>query len=52
MLIRDMENFPAVRQYKVDVVTVDGDQRNAKGVLTGGFLNAKVTIYNKHNHNG
>lgn len=48
MLIRDLENFAEIRQSKVDVVTLDGQQQSGKGFMTGGFYNsseAKLTLF-------
>ena len=48
MLIRDLENFGEIRQSKVDVVTLDGQQQRGKGDMTGGFYNAgqaKLTLF-------
>ena len=48
MLIRDLENFGEIRDSKVDVVTLDGQQQRGKGDMTGGFYNAghaKLTLF-------
>ena len=42
MLIRSLDFVDEIRQFKVDVVTVDGQSQSGKGVLVGGYHNESV----------
>ena len=46
MLIRRLEPeyLDEVRHYGLDCVTLDGEQRSGKGVMTGGYYSSKVKI--------
>ena len=42
MLIRSLDFVEEIRQFKVDVVTVDGQNQSGKGILVGGYHNKSV----------
>ena len=47
MLIRRLEPeyLDEVRHYGLDCVTLDGEQRSGKGVMTGGYYSSKVKTF-------
>ena len=47
MLIKklDTKNLDQIRQYNLDVVTLDGETRSNKGVMVGGYYSDKVRIH-------
>ena len=42
-MISDMSRLREFQDYKVDLINVEGDQCQAKGVLVGGYQREKVS---------
>ena len=43
-MIRNLSHCDEIREANVDVVTLDGDRRGVKGVLSGGYFSEAVIL--------